>query len=203
MFISALKGIDQQSDIGFVTLMEHMRYCTVGMFLKSPKYPIWVLGSETHLTVAFSFDKRLAAPEQPWEAARRVFRRYDPDGSNFIPFGTLANVLNDLGLVSDPEYIEVMRQKLDFENLGIVLLNSFLDEFYPCMKTIVPEVFTIWHYNGLCGSQVQYVKGHAVLLECDIKSGCESDLMLTCLQTKWPNIELQWETPNKKPPSLN
>ncbi|XP_044741181.1 ubiquitin carboxyl-terminal hydrolase MINDY-3 [Chrysoperla carnea] len=202
-----LKGIDQQSEIGFVTLMEHMRYCTVGMFYKNPKYPIWVLGSETHLTVAFSFDLRLVSPEQPWETARRIFRRYDPDGSNFIPFGLLQDLLQSLGLVSDPEYVEVMRQKLDSENLGIVLLSNFLDEFYPDMKSLVPETFTLWHYNGLAGSHhkgtVQYIKGHAVLLECDIKAGSEVDQVLTCLQTKWPNVEIQWETPNNKPPSLN
>ena len=26
----------------------------VGTFLKTPQYPVWVVGSETHLTVAFS-----------------------------------------------------------------------------------------------------------------------------------------------------
>jgi hypothetical protein len=27
-----------------------LRYCEVGSFLKNPKRPVWVLGSETHLT---------------------------------------------------------------------------------------------------------------------------------------------------------
>lgn len=46
----ALKGLVKQSQIGFITLMEHLRYCTVGCFYKNPVHPIWVLGSETHLT---------------------------------------------------------------------------------------------------------------------------------------------------------
>lgn len=50
VFLIELRGIDHQSDIGFITLMEHMRYITVGTFYKSPKHPVWVLGSETHLT---------------------------------------------------------------------------------------------------------------------------------------------------------
>lgn len=45
-----LRGICEQSDIGFITLMEEMRYCTVGSFFKNPRYPVWVMGSDTHLT---------------------------------------------------------------------------------------------------------------------------------------------------------
>lgn len=45
-----LRGISQQSDIGFLTLMEQLRYCTVGSFYKNPKNPVWVMASETHLT---------------------------------------------------------------------------------------------------------------------------------------------------------
>lgn len=61
-----LKGIDRQADIGFITLMEQLRYCTVGSFYKNPKNPIWVMGSETHLTVLFSNEKvwcRLKLPQ--------------------------------------------------------------------------------------------------------------------------------------------
>ena len=40
--------------------------------------------------------------------------------------------------------------------------------------------------------QVVYQEGNAVLLECDMKCVIESNPMLTCLQTKWPNVEVQW-----------
>lgn len=49
-----LHGIHKQAMVGFLTLMESLRYCKVGAFLKSPKYPIWILGSETHLSVFFT-----------------------------------------------------------------------------------------------------------------------------------------------------
>lgn len=77
-----LKGIDRQSEIGFITLMEQLRYCTVGSFYKNPKYPIWVMGSETHLTVLFSNEKSLVSPETPSETARRVFSQYDTENSS-------------------------------------------------------------------------------------------------------------------------
>lgn len=49
-FILELRGLSEQSDIGFLTLMEQLRYCTVGSFYKNPKNPVWVMASETHLT---------------------------------------------------------------------------------------------------------------------------------------------------------
>ena len=85
-----LKGIDKQSEIGFITLMEQLRYCTVGSFYKNPKQPIWIMGSETHLTVLFSNEKSLVSPETPAEHARRVFSQYDTENSsklrNFLMF---------------------------------------------------------------------------------------------------------------------
>ena len=53
VYLSELRGISEQSDIGFLTLMEQLRYCTVGSFYKNPKNPVWVMASETHLTGKF------------------------------------------------------------------------------------------------------------------------------------------------------
>jgi len=59
--ISGLKlyGIHQQASIGFLSSLEIYRLMEVGWFLKNPKSPIWILGSETHLTVIFSRVKAL------------------------------------------------------------------------------------------------------------------------------------------------
>lgn len=191
-----LKGINQQSKVGFLTLLEHLRYCEVGSFLKNPINPVWVLGSETHLTVLFSFEKRLVSAETPSEVARRVFKSFDPEGNNFIAADLLQDVMTMLDLVSDPEYVDIMRKKLDSENLGIILLSSFMEEFFPEETVTIPDTFTVYHYNGLIRScpnnKVLYQKGNAVLLETHMSSVMESNGMLTCLQTKWPSIELQW-----------
>lgn len=103
MFFIELKGISQQSTIGFLALLEHLRYCEVGSFLKNPMSPVWVMGSETHLTVLFSQERRLVGAETPAEVARRVFKTFDPEGNNFIPSDLLQDVLSMLNLVSDPE----------------------------------------------------------------------------------------------------
>ncbi|XP_018782861.1 PREDICTED: ubiquitin carboxyl-terminal hydrolase FAM188A homolog isoform X1 [Bactrocera latifrons] len=200
-----LRGINEQSDIGFITLMEQMRYCTVGSFYKNPKNPVWVMGSETHLTVLFSTEKRLVSPETPSELARRVFKSYDPEGNNFIPADVLQDVLAALDLVNEPEYVEIMQKRLDPEGLHIILLNAFMDEFFPQEQRSTPDTFDLMHYNGIPGSnegnKVGYCKGSAILLESDLKSVCISNPMLTCLQTKWPNIEINWH--DMRIPSLN
>lgn len=98
-----LQGLSQQSDIGFITLMEQMRYCTVGSFFKNPKSPVWVMGSETHLSVLFSDESKLVSPETASEKAKRVFKSHDPDGNNFIQCDLLQEILTALELVSEEE----------------------------------------------------------------------------------------------------
>ncbi|NP_001342464.1 ubiquitin carboxyl-terminal hydrolase MINDY-3 isoform b [Mus musculus] len=98
-----LLGIHEQAAVGFLTLMEALRYCKVGSYLKSPKFPIWIVGSETHLTVFFAKDMALVAPEAPSEQARRVFQTYDPEDNGFIADSLLEDVMKALDLVSDPE----------------------------------------------------------------------------------------------------
>ncbi|CAH1115314.1 unnamed protein product [Psylliodes chrysocephalus] len=191
-----LKGIESQSQIGFITIMEYHRYCTVGSFYKNPIHPVWVLASDTHLTVLFSDERKLVSPETKSEQARRVFKSFDPHGNNFISSDKLQDVLKNLDLVSELEYVNIMKKKLDNENLGIILLNAFMDEFFPIEESSTPDMFTLVHYNGLARSNinghVHYHIGSAILLESDIKSVCESNPMLTVLQTKWPNIEVNW-----------
>ncbi|XP_041622308.1 ubiquitin carboxyl-terminal hydrolase MINDY-3 isoform X2 [Vulpes lagopus] len=201
-----LLGIHEQASVGFLTLMEALRYCKVGSYLKSPKFPIWIVGSETHLTVFFAKDMALVAPEAPSEQARRVFQTYDPEDNGFIPDSLLEDVMKALDLVSDPEYINLMKNKLDPEGLGIILLGPFLQEFFPDQGSSGPESFTVYHYNGLKQSnyneKVMYVEGTAVVM------GFEDPMLQTddtpikrCLQTKWPYIELLWTT--DRSPSLN
>lgn len=201
-----LHGIHQQASVGFLTLMESLRYCKVGACLKSPKFPIWILGSETHLSVFFTKEMALVASESPSEQARRVFQSFDPEDNGFIPDTLLEDVMKALDLVSDPDYVNLMKSKLDPEGLGIILLGQFLLEFFPDQDSVIPDSFPVYHYNGLKQSnhneKVSYVEGTALVM------GFEDPMVRTddtpvkrCLQTKWPYIELLWTT--ERSPSLN
>lgn len=200
-----LRGIEQQGEVGFLTLLERLRYCEVGSFLKNPKYPVWVVGSETHLTVLFSTNMNLVSPETQGEIARRVFHTYDPEGNNFIASLLLEDVMRTLGLFADTEYVDIMKRKLDPETLGVILLNDFMDEFFPNEKFGGPDTFTLFHYNGLPRSsstrKVKYQEGNAILLESDLRCLSDDNMILTCMQTKWPNVDVQWI--NGFVPSIN
>ncbi|OCT75655.1 hypothetical protein XELAEV_18030839mg, partial [Xenopus laevis] len=200
-----LLGIHSQADVGFLTLIESFRFCKVGSYLKSPKFLIWVIGSETHLTVFFAKEMALVAPETPSEQARRVFQTYDPEDNGFIPDALLEDVMKALDLVSDTEYVNLMKTKLDPEGLGIILLGPFLVEFFLEQSSKVPESFTVYHYNGLRQSnhneKVAYTEGTAVMGFKDPRLQTDDTPVKHCLQTKWPFVELLWST--DRPPSLN
>lgn len=54
-----LKGIQRQSEIGFLTFFEHYGYFQVGANLKKPYLPIWIVCSESHYSILFSTDINL------------------------------------------------------------------------------------------------------------------------------------------------
>ncbi|XP_075070535.1 putative ubiquitin carboxyl-terminal hydrolase MINDY-4 [Mixophyes fleayi] len=87
--ITILKGITSRSDIGFLSLFEHYSVCQVGSYLKTPKYPIWVVCSESHFSVLFCTKKELVSD---WKAERR-FDLYYYDG--------LANQQEEIRLTLD------------------------------------------------------------------------------------------------------
>jgi len=49
-----LRGITSQSEVGLLSLFEHYDSIKIGEFYKSPKFPIWLVCSESHFTVLFS-----------------------------------------------------------------------------------------------------------------------------------------------------
>nr|XP_028605534.1 probable ubiquitin carboxyl-terminal hydrolase MINDY-4 isoform X1 [Podarcis muralis] len=94
--ITLLKGVSARSDIGVLSLFEHYNICQVGCYLKTPKFPIWVVCSESHFSVLFCLRKDLLAD---WKTERR-FDLYYYDG--------LANQQDEIRLTVDTSqpYIE-------------------------------------------------------------------------------------------------
>jgi len=197
-----LSGISSQSSIGFLSYLECLRYLEVGKYLKSPEWPVWLLGSETHLTVLFSRDMNLVGPPSERDVARDKFTTIDKESAGFIPIDKLKELMSLLNLFAEDPYVDIMKTKLDPDNLGIVLLPQFLEEFFP-EETKVPDSFTLYHYNGLSkpdNGQVNYVKGECVMLE-GMVGMAENNAILQTLQTKWRNIAVDWQGGSK--PSIN
>ena len=59
-----LKGIKSQPSIGHLSLFEHYRSIIVGSYYKNPKYPIFIVCSESHYTVLFSLDKDVVSTKR-------------------------------------------------------------------------------------------------------------------------------------------
>lgn len=50
-----LKGVGEQQEFGFLTILEYYKYLEVGTYYKQPLYPIWVICKEYHYTVLFAY----------------------------------------------------------------------------------------------------------------------------------------------------
>ncbi|XP_006832226.1 PREDICTED: protein FAM188B [Chrysochloris asiatica] len=87
--ITLLKGIAARSDVGFLSLFEHYNVCQVGCFLKTPRFPIWVVCSESHFSVLFSLQSELL---RDWRT-ERLFDLYYYD--------SLANQQDQIRLTID------------------------------------------------------------------------------------------------------
>ncbi|KAJ6659342.1 hypothetical protein lerEdw1_019213 [Lerista edwardsae] len=87
--ITVLKGVTSRSDVGLLSLFEHYNVCQVGCNLKTPRFPIWLICSESHFSVLFCLHKELLGD---WKSERR-FDLYYYDG--------LANQQEEIRLTID------------------------------------------------------------------------------------------------------
>eukprot|EP00052_Salpingoeca_macrocollata_P014186 m.111081 g.111081 ORF g.111081 m.111081 type:complete len:285 (+) comp19216_c0_seq4:337-1191(+) len=188
-----LHGIPQQTDVGFLTFVETFSLLQVGSNLKCPRVPVWVVGSETHLTVAFSLDRRLVAAD-PVETAMAVFNRYDEAGGGFVQPDKLGSVLRDLGQDDSPNRITTLVSAMDPNQLGIILRTAFLEVLFPGQNGATPNEFEVWHYNGMArpGGVVKYIRGTAKTQSANDIGSADID---RCLRTRWCPLTVQWDAP--------
>lgn len=225
-----LYGIRQKANIGFLSSLEVYRLLEVGWFLKNPKYPIWIIGSETHLTVLFSREQSLLEQDQtPFQKASTIFTKYDTEKNGFISISLIDQVLNELyqeQLIKTIPDINQFKRIVDPDNTQIVLKSLFLNQLFPQdefnstnqqqLTTFNGKPFVIYHYNGLPRSnkdkKVVYASAQAVITDYgygnDIPSTAVTPVqpgihlpITDVLRTKWPTIELKWDDNVK--PSLN
>lgn len=72
-----------------------------------------------------------------------------------------------------------MQKRLDPENLGIILLNAFMDEFFPLERRSTPDTFELLHYNGIPGSNENNKVGFSGLVLFVSQSGSVISLQST------------------------
>ncbi|CAI0562727.1 unnamed protein product [Linum tenue] len=157
-----LKGISSGVEVGFLTLLESLNFCKVGHHLKTPKWPIWVIGSESHYTVLFALDTSVQDEnelEQRESQIRKAFDSQDQSGGGgFISLEGFQQVLRDAS-------IQLPTEKVDHLcNTGFIVWSEFwqavlnLDKSLGGLKDssglMGKKVFDLYHFNGIAKSDL-------------------------------------------------
>nr|CAB3484492.1 unnamed protein product [Digitaria exilis] len=156
----SLKGIPNNVEVGFLTLLESLNLCKVGQYLKCPKWPIWVVGSESHYTVLFALNPNVQEENELEERESRIRRAFDAQdqsgGGGFISVEGFQQVLRDTDINFPSDKLE------DLCNAGIIVWSEFwqallqLDKRAGGMKDptglMGKKQFTIFHFNGIAKS---------------------------------------------------
>lgn len=200
-----MTGLENRSKIGFLSLHEAYKSLEVGDNLKNPIYPIWVLSSETHFTVLWTDGKKMTNEDMETVSKRQKLKQnllqFEQDGGGFFKTEELKNVMASCELMSEEEYINFVKSELDSDDLGIIMINKFLDYFGETdgdsgQNLVQPCSFEIYHYNGRVQSNFQenvaFRKGRAQIVDF-MDTGFASNNLEQILQTKWKSIMMEWD----------
>jgi ubiquitin carboxyl-terminal hydrolase MINDY-3/4 len=99
-----LRGIDEQSDVGMLTLFEHYGYVAVGDHFKRPRVPVWVVCSESHYTTLWGGETWMTDCELSPSGTRLDLFYWDglARQSSEIRFSLSLNPLPDVVSVAKP-----------------------------------------------------------------------------------------------------
>ncbi|XP_042065856.1 ubiquitin carboxyl-terminal hydrolase MINDY-3-like [Salvia splendens] len=157
-----VKGLTTPVEVGFLTLLESLNYCKVGQYLKCPRWPIWVVGSESHYTVLFALDTKVQ-DENEFEyresQIRRAFDAQDQSGGGgFIGVEGFHHVIRETNINLPADKIEHLC------STGFIVWSEFwqalldLDKSLGGMKDSTGhmgrKVFDLYHFNGIAKSVV-------------------------------------------------
>ncbi|GMI08853.1 hypothetical protein TrRE_jg11205 [Triparma retinervis] len=125
-----MRGVPRRTRVGYLTQIEALRYVQVGTYYKTPQFPLWVVGSQSHFTVLFSLTMKPieeSASDQILEQCRRAFRVIDGDGAGFIQMTSLRELLALLGLAEAVGDADLTRLANELEecDAGIILWDKF------------------------------------------------------------------------------
>merc|ERR550534_2039873 len=143
-----LKGVTvPHVDIGYLSEVEALQYLTVGERYKYPRLPIWVLGSQTHYTVLFSGDAKVAKIGNSHERkCRRAFNKHCLDvEAGMCDIAQLDAILDELRVDNREDVKENIKRKL----LGSdIFVWSELWEQLEIFSQLVVERFDLFLYDG-------------------------------------------------------
>jgi hypothetical protein len=122
------RGVQNRPCIGYLTQLESLRLCEVGSFYKSPKFPIWVVGSTSHFTVLYGSSSALKESESDMllERCRRAFKGVEGGEENgFIASDKLGAALQSLELRHEDSAVQLLAASMEVSGAGIILWDDF------------------------------------------------------------------------------
>ncbi|KAL2334895.1 hypothetical protein Fmac_016108 [Flemingia macrophylla] len=157
-----LKGTSQFVEVGFLTLLESLGFCKDGHYLKCPKWPIWVVGSESHYTVLFALYTSVQNENEPEERESQIRKAFDAQdqsgGGGFISVDGFHQVLRETNIKLPQEKLEHLC------STGFIVWSEFwqvildLDKSLGGLKDssglMGKKVFDLYHFNGIAKSDL-------------------------------------------------
>ncbi|XP_049388784.1 uncharacterized protein LOC125853155 isoform X2 [Solanum stenotomum] len=155
-----VKGISTTVEVGFITLLESLNFCKVGLHLKCPTWPIWVVGSESHYTVLFALDTKVQEENELEGKETKIRRAFDAQdqsgGGGFISVEGFHQVLRDTNVNLPADKLQNLCSSgyIVWSEFWQVLLD--LDKSLGGLKDpsglMGKKVFDLYHFNGIAKS---------------------------------------------------
>ncbi|CAA2964154.1 ubiquitin carboxyl-terminal hydrolase MINDY-3-like [Olea europaea var. sylvestris] len=159
MFVN---GISTPVEVGFLTLLESLNFCKVGQYLKCPRWPIWVVGSESHYTVLFALDNKVQDENELESRESQIRRAFDAQdqsgGGGFISVEGFHQVLKETSINLPSEKLEHLC------GMGFIVWSEFWQVLLDIDKSLGgvkdssglmgKKVFDLYHFNGIAKSIV-------------------------------------------------
>ncbi|XP_009588610.1 uncharacterized protein [Nicotiana tomentosiformis] len=155
-----VKGISTMVEVGFLTLLESLNFCKVGLHLKCPKWPIWVVGSESHYTVLFALDTKVQEENELESRETNIRRAFDAQdqsgGGGFISVEGFHQVLRETNVSLPTDKLQNLCSSgyIVWSEFWQVLLD--LDKSLGGLKDpsglMGKKVFDLYHFNGIAKS---------------------------------------------------
>ncbi len=101
----------------------------MGNNYKTPRFPIWVVGSSSHYTFCFALNKgvgQVSEVEALEQQTRAVFNELDPNEEGFIKKEQVKSLLTKLKLPDSAAAVDAATTAMDPNGLGLVLWNNVL-----------------------------------------------------------------------------
>jgi hypothetical protein len=187
-----LHGIPDEAlvSVGLLSELEHLRYVTVGQKLKNPLEPFWIIGSSSHYTVLFSFEKSACYVPPSDLVKERIHSKF-----NSLQFDqglmdeSRLNELAQLLHLPPPEF--GVRNELC--QSGVVILDDVLRWASPQLITrpefsteevhdVTKEYEQLYLVNNQTPEDI-----YSIRIFGSGGSSCSDPALLGILQTRWPN----------------